>query len=65
MAVKEWLNPDGEFRFGKHEGEPLSRVRRDDPGYLHWIIETVEDITDEDRAIIETALAMAPARSYR
>lgn len=53
---REWLDVDGRFLFGKHEGESIERVRRDDPGYLRWIVETVEDICEGDREIIQAAL---------
>lgn len=31
-------------------------VAREDPFYLRWILETVEDINHEDRDVIEAAL---------
>jgi len=57
MSQRAWLDPDGNFCFGKHEGEPLAQVRREDPSYLRWILGAVEDIADEDRALIEDCLA--------
>lgn len=59
---RSWLDSEGRFLFGKHgptaglEGESIERVRREDPGYLRWIVECVEDICEEDRDIIAAAL---------
>lgn len=51
---KEWLDSEGNFLFGKHEGEFIGAVARLDPDYLQWILNTVEDIDHEDRQIIES-----------
>lgn len=57
--ASEWLDSDGYFIFGKY-GEPnpasVEDVVREDPSYLRWILESVEDIHHEDRNVIETAL---------
>lgn len=53
---REWLNDDGLFLFGRCQGEHVEDVAREDPGYLRWILESVEDIHYEDRDVIETAL---------
>ena len=53
---KSWLNDDGDFRFGKCQGDNVETVAREDPSYLCWILENVEDIHHEDRDVIETAL---------
>lgn len=53
---REWLDVDGSFLFGKHEGETVERVCREDPGYLRWILETVENILDEDRMVIQAMM---------
>lgn len=55
---KDWLDSKGDFLFGKYKGKSLEDVRDDDPGYLRWIIDTVEDISDEDQEIIETILRL-------
>jgi len=41
-ASKSWITDDGRFRFGKHGDERVGDVVRDDPSYVRWIIETVE-----------------------
>lgn len=51
--MKDWLDVDGSFLFGKHKGETPQSVVREDKAYLKWIIKDVEDISDEDRQIIE------------
>lgn len=53
---REWLDRDGAFLFGKHRGETVEKVSRDDSGYLRWVVETIEDIVEEDRDVIETML---------
>lgn len=56
---REWLDSGGYFKFGKY-GPPgaslVEDVAVEDPGYLRWILENVEDIFHEDRDVIETAL---------
>lgn len=53
---REWFDNDGYFKFGKWEGESVESVAREDPSYLCWILENVDDIFHEDRDVIETAL---------
>lgn len=59
VQSREWLDSDGCFVFGKY-GPPnpasVEDVAREDPSYLRWILENVEDIDHEDRDIIEVAL---------
>lgn len=53
--LKQWLDPEGYFIFGKYGGSNrthIEDVASDDPGYLRWIVNSVEDISEEDRAII-------------
>lgn len=59
---REWLDDDGLFLFGKCQGYHVEDVARDDPGYLHWILENVEDIYHEDRDVIETAIQFRKRR---
>ena len=54
---REWLDRDGAFLFGKYKGEIVERVCLDDPGYINWIIDNVEDIVEEDLDMIKTQLA--------
>jgi len=53
---KDWLSSDGSFLFGKYRFALVEDIARDDPGYLRWILDNVEDISDEDRIVIETTL---------
>jgi len=57
MNSREWLDLDGCFIFGKHQGKSVEEVWREDRNYLHWIIENVEDIDNGDREIIEMSLS--------
>lgn len=54
---KDWLDKSGRFLFGKHKGELLEEVADIAPHYLLWIMEEVDDISDEDREVIEAQLA--------
>ena len=57
---REWLDSGGYFIFGKYGGPnpaPVEDVAKEDPSYLRWILENVEDLDHEDRNVIETALA--------
>lgn len=59
IQYREWLDSGGYFLFGKY-GPPnpahVEDVAREDPSYLRWILENVEDINHEDRDVIEAAL---------
>lgn len=62
---REWLDSSGYFVFGKY-GPPnpasVDDVAKEDPSYLRWILENVEDIDHEDRDIIEAALQFRKRR---
>lgn len=49
---RDWIADDGTLRFGKHAGEQVEDVAHTDPGYLRWVVETVEGCSDEDREIM-------------
>lgn len=56
---REWLDSGAYFKFGKYgppNPAPVEDVAREDPSYLRWILENVDDIFHEDRDVIETAL---------
>lgn len=62
---REWLDNNGYFIFGKYGGPnpaAVEDVAREDPSYLRWILENVEDIYYEDRDVIETALQFRKKR---
>ena len=44
------------FRFGKHKGKSLEEVARDDSGYLRWMLSSMENLDDDMRYSINTAL---------
>ena len=60
--IREWLDDDGRFRFGKHEGEALADVVEDDPNYLGWIVESAEAISEDERETAQGALEFAERR---
>lgn len=51
---KDWIDNDGRFLFGKHKGEYVDDVAEEDPGYLRWIVEEVEDVSEEDWDVLNT-----------
>lgn len=55
-SKQDWIDDDGFFLFGKHSGEIIEHVARNDPSYIRWIVSEVDDITDGDRQILETLL---------
>ncbi len=44
------------FRFGKHKGKSLEEVAREDSGYLRWMLSSMENLDDDMRYSINTAL---------
>lgn len=54
--MKDWLNKSGAFKFGKHKGQLAEDVAKSDPGYLEWIVNECEDVSDEDREILHQLL---------
>lgn len=45
------------FRFGKHKGKELVEVAREDAGYLRWMLSSMENLDDDMRYSINSALA--------
>ena len=45
------------FRFGKHKGKELVEVAREDAGYLRWMLSSMDNLDDDMRYSINTALA--------
>lgn len=62
VSAREWLDGDGNFLFGKCKGESVEDIAREDPSYLRWILENVEDIDHEDRDVIEATLQFRKRR---
>ena len=44
------------FRFGKYKGKSLEEVAREDSGYLRWMLSSMENLDDDVRYSINTAL---------
>ena len=44
------------FRFGKYKGKSLEEVAREDSGYLRWMLSSMENLDDDMRYSINTAL---------
>lgn len=55
-VAKRWLDDDGAFLFGKYKGTNVEEVAQDDPGYLSWLVNDVEDCDDSDREVVEMAI---------
>lgn len=54
---RSWLDKSGCFLFGKHEYRMPEDVMRDDPEYIRWVVEEVEDVDEEDREVLSACLA--------
>lgn len=54
---KDWLDASGCFLFGKYKGECAEDIAETDPAYIRWIVDNVEDISDEDRGLLEQYLS--------
>ena len=54
-SSKPWLDADGQFLFGKHRRSQVDTVCRDDPSYIRWLLETVDDMTTDDYEIISSS----------
>lgn len=44
---------------GKHKGRPLSALAVEAPGYLTWMLRSLDDLSPTQREVIENALAAA------
>lgn len=53
---RDWIDLQGRFIFGKYEGDLVENVASDDPSYVRWIINEVENISDVDRALLANHL---------
>lgn len=54
---RDWLDASGCFLFGKYKGECAEDIASSDPDYIQWIIDNIEDISDEDRGLLEQYLS--------
>jgi len=46
------------FKFGKHKGKTLREVATEDAGYLRWMLSSMENLDDDLRYSINTALSL-------
>jgi len=44
------------FAHGKHEGRQVHDVVREDPAYLHWVLNTFDDLESDEKRVIQSAL---------
>lgn len=60
MGTHDIIDDAGRLQLGHvHRGEDINDIAIDDPGYLHWMLNNVDDLTEEDREIIRVALIYA------
>jgi hypothetical protein len=53
---RTWLDSGGFFLFGKYKNSLAEDIAKDDPSYVKWIVESVEDICEEDREMLSQLL---------
>lgn len=59
-ASRDLIDDAGRLQFGKaHRGEDINDIAADDPGYLTWMLSSVDDLTEDDREVIRVALIFA------
>lgn len=51
-----WLDSAGYFLFGKYKNSPAEDIVQDDPSYIRWVVNDVEDICEEDREVLSKLL---------
>lgn len=61
-SARDWLDSTGRFLFGKYEGRTIEYVAMTDHSYIKWVVEAVEDISDEDREIMKSHLSFLSRR---
>lgn len=55
--MKDWLDSSGRFLFGKHQGKLAEYVAQTDYAYVRWVVDNIEDISEEDREILASLLS--------
>ena len=53
---RQFVDEDGCFLFGKHKGEYLDDLAREEPSYLKWCLESIGELPESVREDIEGAL---------
>lgn len=56
LLTREWLDSGGCFTIGKYKGELAYDIALTDSSYIRWIIESVENIDDQDRELLSSLL---------
>lgn len=54
------IDDSGRLQFGRaHRNEDINDIAADDPSYLTWMLNNVDDLTESDREVIRVALQFA------
>lgn len=54
------IDDAGRLQFGhEHRNEDINDIAADDPGYLRWMLNSVDDLSEDDREVIRAALLFA------
>ncbi len=56
MTTRRWIADDGSLIHGKYKGYPVDSVARERPDYLHWCLETIEDMDPECERVMRALL---------
>jgi len=66
MSNHDLIDDAGRLQFGKaHRNADINDIAADDPGYLYWMLNNVDDLTEDDREVIRVALQFAKRGSRR
>jgi len=52
----DWLDTSGRLLKGKYKGRLAESIAKEDMDYLEWIVNEVEDCSDEDREVLGALL---------
>jgi hypothetical protein len=64
LLAQDWIDSQVRFIFGKHKGTSVETVVDDDPSYVRWIVNEVENISDADRAVLRSYLRYGKSKRY-
>lgn len=53
---KDWTDDEGRFLFGKYRGYSAEHVVLEEPSYIKWIVEEVENVSESDRKYLKVLL---------
>lgn len=58
--MHDLIDDAGRLQFGKaHRDEDINDIAADHPDYLTWMLNNVDDLTEDDREVIRVALQFA------